>query len=244
MANHDIIVIGASAGGVEALKELVRMLPAQLPAAIFVVLHVSPTIDSNLGTILSRAGTIPAVNAENDKPFQHGRIYVAVADFHLLLENDRMVLVRGPRENRHRPAIDPLFRSAALAHGPRVIGVVLSGVLDDGSIGLWQIERRGGLAVVQDPKDARFADMPRNALDNVDVDYCEPLERLGPLLVRLVKSKAPAMPKHNASQCHEPRFVKMEDTIQDICKLRTPSAYVCPECAGIEANQMPPTATK
>src|SRR5262245_65675004 len=137
MAGHDVIVIGASAGGVETLQKLVRALPADLPAAIFIVQHTSPQSPCLLPEILSKAGPLPAVAPEDQTQIEHGVIYVAPPDRHLLLERNQLRIVRGPKENRHRPAIDPLFRSAAWTYGPGVVGVVLSGTLDDGTAGLW-----------------------------------------------------------------------------------------------------------
>src|SRR5438046_2361834 len=154
MQARDIIVIGASAGGVEALVELVRLLPPDLPAAVFVVLHVPPQSTSVLPSILNRARTLPAVHPHDGQATQHGRIYVAPPDHHMLIKDGTIRLTRGPRENRNRPAADALFRTAARDYGPRVTGVVLSGALDDGTAGLSAIKSRGGLAVVQDPAEA------------------------------------------------------------------------------------------
>ena len=155
--DRDIVVIGASAGGVPALKKLAAALPRDFPAAMFVVLHIPPEPRSILPEILSRAGPLPAVHALDGAAFSRGRIYVAPPDRHLLLETNRLRVVFGPRENRVRPAIDPLFRTAAQALGPRVVGVIMSSTLDDGCNGLIEIKRHGGLAVVQDPADAEFA---------------------------------------------------------------------------------------
>src|SRR5262245_48658533 len=182
MPGHDIITIGASAGGVETLSRLVATLPADLPASLFVVLHIDPEAPSVLGGILSAAGKLPAVEATDGAPIEHGKIYVGTANCHLLVEPDRVRVVHGPKENRHRPAIDPLFRSAAWAFGRRVVGVVLTGMLDDGSAGLWAIKSCGGVTVVQDPAEAYFPDMPANALVHLKVDYSLPIAEMGPLL--------------------------------------------------------------
>ncbi|HEY1341565.1 MAG TPA: chemotaxis protein CheB, partial [Bryobacteraceae bacterium] len=136
----DIVVVGASSGGVEALQQFAGGLPRDFPAAVFVVLHLLPWAPSLLPDILSRAGPLTAMHAENDQPIEPGRIYVAPPDRHLLVEEDRMALWRGPKENLHRPAVNALFRSAAVAHRERVVGIVMSGALDDGSAGLWWIK--------------------------------------------------------------------------------------------------------
>ena len=146
MPGHDIIVIAASAGGVEALKELVRDLPADLPAAVFIVLHIPPQSPSALPQILSRYGPLKATHPQDGQMIEPGQIYIAPPDHHLLVERGHVRVVRGPKENRHRPAADPLFRSAACSYGPRVMGVVLTGALDDGTAGLISVKRRGGVA--------------------------------------------------------------------------------------------------
>src|SRR5215212_968855 len=185
MSARDIIVVGASAGGVEALTRLVKALPADLPASLFVVLHLPPDAHSALPTILNRRGQLWAVHPRDGETIEPGRIYVAPPDRHLVLHQGVARVVRGPRENGHRPAVDPLFRSAAAAYGPRVIGIVLSGTLDDGTAGLLAIKARGGVAVVQDPADALSPGMPENALENVPVDYQLAVDKMGLLLDRL-----------------------------------------------------------
>lgn len=170
--------MGASTGGIETFMQIVSALPRHVPAAIFVVLHVAPRGTTKFPEILTRAGHLPAAHAVDNEPIQPGRIYVAPPDFHMLLRNGSVRIVRGPKENNVRPAIDATFRTAARAYGPRVVGVVLSGALDDGTAGLAAIKERGGIAVVQDPKDAIFPDMPRNALEHVRVDYCVPAGNL------------------------------------------------------------------
>jgi two-component system, chemotaxis family, protein-glutamate methylesterase/glutaminase len=179
MPDHDIVVVGASAGGVEALIRLVASVPAQLPAAVFVVLHVPPSGTSALPDILGRSGPLPAGHVKDGEPIEHGRIYVAPPDHHLLLRPGHVHLARGPRENGHRPAVDPLFRSAAREYATRVVGMVLSGALDDGTAGLVASRARGGLAVVQDPADALYSGMPVNALHHVAVDHVLPATAMG-----------------------------------------------------------------
>jgi two-component system chemotaxis response regulator CheB len=185
MAGHEIIVVGASAGGVEALIKLVRGLSKDLAASVFIVLHIPAQGPSVLPSILNHAGTLDAQHPIDQQKIEMGKIYIAPPDHHLLVEQGLMRVVYGPKENRHRPAIDALFRSAAIAYGAQVIGVVLTGALDDGTAGLLAIKRRNGIAIVQDPNDAVYGDMPRNALKHVAVDYCVPIVEIGPLLVRL-----------------------------------------------------------
>jgi two-component system, chemotaxis family, protein-glutamate methylesterase/glutaminase len=170
----DIIVIGASAGGLRAFEAIVSKLPPDLPAAVFVVWHISPDYPSMLPQILTRFTSLPVSHAIDGEPIQTSHIYVAPPDHHLLVEPETVRLSRGPKENRFRPAIDVLFRSAALSYGARVVGVVLSGSLDDGAAGLYTIKERGGIAVVQDPSDALHSSMPRAAMRAVTVDCCMP----------------------------------------------------------------------
>jgi two-component system chemotaxis response regulator CheB len=185
LQGRDIIVIGASAGGVQALTELVRGLPENLAASVFVVVHTSPSSPGILPQIIDRSGPLRARHAENGAPIEHGRIYVAPPDHHLLLKPDRMVLAKGPRENGFRPAADPLFRTAARVFGPRVVGVVLSGGLDDGTEGVALVKEFGGVAVVQDPDEAIFTGMPTSAIANVEIDHVLPAARIGKLIARL-----------------------------------------------------------
>src|SRR5689334_16453428 len=194
MATKDIVVIGASAGGMGALEKLVAGLPADLPAALFIVWHLSPGVRSVLPAVLTKAGPLPAVHPQDGDPVRPGRIYVAPNDHHMLLERGYVRVTKGPKENRFRPAIDPLFRSAAYVYSTRAVGVVLSGALDDGTAGLWAIKLRGGTAVVQDPADAVHRSMPLNALDNVEVDYKLPVTDIGPLLGRLTREQAAPEP--------------------------------------------------
>jgi two-component system chemotaxis response regulator CheB len=171
MPRRDIIVVGASAGGVEALQSLAGTLPADLPAAVFVVLHVAPRSKSFLPALLNAAGPLRASHASNGMSIEPGRIYVAPPDHHLIVERDHVQLGLGPRENHQRPCINVTFRSAAVAHGPRVAAVVLTGQLDDGTAGLWDVKRQGGVAIVQHPEEAAFPSMPLSALRDVEVDH-------------------------------------------------------------------------
>jgi two-component system, chemotaxis family, protein-glutamate methylesterase/glutaminase len=235
MPGHDIIVIGASAGGVEALLTIARALPADLPAAVFVVLHVSPYSRSVLPNILSRAGALAAAHPRNGDPIANGHIYVAPPDHHLLVHRGRVEVVRGPQENSCRPAVDPLFRTAAVAYRRRVVGVVLTGNLDDGTAGLAAIERVGGIAIVQDPDEALYPGMPTSAVENVPVNHVVSLPQIAPLLVRLAHEPVEdTVPEDASSQ------MKME---ADISAMRPgaihneerpgkPSVFACPDCHG------------
>lgn len=171
MLRHDIIVIGGSAGAIAALIQLVQGFPCDLPAAVFIVVHTSPKFPSLLPQILQRSGSLPAIHPEDGAPIELGRIYVAPPDHHLLVKRDYIRVVFGPKENRFRPAIDPLFRTAAQAYGERVVGIVLSGLLHDGTAGLIEIKERGGMAIVQDPREAAVPCMPQSAIKHVAVDH-------------------------------------------------------------------------
>src|SRR4051812_18934534 len=199
MRGRDIFVIGASAGGVEALMRLGRGLPPDFPGAVFVVLHLPTGAPSVLPRLLSRAGPVPAVHPSAGESIEQGRIYVAPPDRHLLIVDGRVHLALGPRENGHRPAIDPLFRTAARSYGRRVVGIVLSGALDDGSAGLSAIKMRGGLAVVQHPEDALFASMPNNAMAYVAVDHVLSADDIGLRLRELIGEPTEELPTPSPS---------------------------------------------
>lgn len=185
MATCDIVVIAASAGGVETLEDIVAPLPADLPAALLIVLHVMPLRDSQLPRILSRRSRLKVAHGENGQRVDHGRIYIAPPDYHMILEDGIIRLDHGPRENFTRPAADPLFRSAATAYGDRVMGIVLTGGDSDGSKGLKAIKAAGGVAVVQDPGDARFPSMPLSGLRADSPDYCLPACDIPALIARM-----------------------------------------------------------
>ncbi|MCC6175452.1 MAG: chemotaxis protein CheB [Chloroflexi bacterium] len=241
MPGHDIVVVGASAGGVEALRAVVRWLPADLPAAVFVVLHLPSTASSYLPEILHRAGPLPAVPARDGEPIEPGRIYVAPPDYHLVLAPGVMRVRRGPRENNHRPAIDPLFRSAARSYGPRTVGVVLSGNLYDGTLGLMAVKQAGGITIIQDPADALFGDMPKSALDRVDVDYCLPAAEIGRALGALASEPAarrePARVRGDGWMA-ENVYERDASIEQEVAYGATderpgqPAVYSCPDCHG------------
>jgi two-component system, chemotaxis family, protein-glutamate methylesterase/glutaminase len=234
MPDHDIVVVGASAGGVEALVELTRSLPDDLPAAVFVVLHVPSTGTSALPDILSRLGKLPATHVKDGEPIETGRIYVAPPGHQVLLRTGHVHLARGPRENGHRPAVDPLFRSAAREYASRVIGVVLSGALDDGTAGLAAIKGRRGLAVVQEPTDALYPGMPGSALANVQVDHVSPAASMGTLLARLTREPAAEM------SGPAPADMNVEVEVEGFSLEAVegehpgrPSGFSCPDCNGV-----------
>jgi two-component system chemotaxis response regulator CheB len=236
MPGHDIIVIGASAGGVEALMKIVGELPAHLPAAVFVVLHIPAHSPSFLPGILSRSGPLSVIHPTDNAEIEHGCIYVAPPDHHLLLEQGHVRLVRGPKENRHRPAVDPLFRSAARAYGPRVIGVILTGALDDGTAGLLAVKRRGGITVVQDPTDALYPGMPESAIAYVTVDYIVPLSEVAPVLKRLVYEQATDEAAYPVPKdvTNEVKLAAMDKNILNEHEhVGTPSVFSCPGCGGV-----------
>ena len=235
MPGHDIIVIGASAGGVEALTRLVKALPSDLPAAIFVVLHVPAHGTSLMPNILNRCGTLRAWHPEDGAPIQQGQIYVAPPNYHLLVKRGYVHLARGPKENGHRPAVDPLFRTAAQHYGRRVIGVVLSGNLDDGTAGLAAVKSRGGIAIAQNPDEALFSGMPRSAIENVDVDHILPLNAIAPFLVRLAQEQVQEQEADSASAQMEIETDLVELNMAAHSKYErpgTPSGFACPDCGG------------
>jgi len=233
---REVVVVGASAGGVDALTTLVRDLPRDLPAAVFVVLHVPATATSTLPAILTRAGALPAVHARDGEAIELGRIYVAPPDFHLAVEDGTIRLSRGPRENGHRPAIDTLFRAAALAYGPQVVGVVLSGALDDGALGARAIKAVGGTTIVQSPEDALYPDMPRSAIALDSPDHVAPVAEIAGLLSELAGS---SVPTNGSSVAYDELAVESDyfeagtDALADEATPWQPSDYICPECGGV-----------
>jgi two-component system, chemotaxis family, protein-glutamate methylesterase/glutaminase len=234
---RDIIVIGASAGGVEALQTFARALPADFPGSIFITLHFPEHGTSVMPRILSRAGPLPAVHAVNGEPIVRSRIYVAPPDHHLLLTPHSLRVTRGPKENGNRPAVDPMFRSAAIAFGPRVIGVVLTGNLDDGTAGLAAIKRRGGIAVVQDPEDTLFPSMPRSAIENVAVDRVVPVKQMPKIIAELMEKPIPLVEYPIAkSDIMENDLSAVTADSVELPETERPgqlSSYGCPDCGGV-----------
>jgi two-component system chemotaxis response regulator CheB len=228
MVGHDIIVIGASAGGVDALPRLIGSLPADLPASVFVVLHIPAHGRGLLPNIIRRSASLSVAHGVEGETVRKGHVYVAPPDHHLQLDGSRVRVSRGPRENFHRPSIDALFRTAAECYGPRVVGVVLTGYLDDGTAGLHAVKRLGGIAIVQDPKDALVPAMPQSALRNVKTDHCVPLNNIGPLLVRLARTRDIPKSKKGVSRM-EKRSMSPKEMEK---KFGLPTSFVCPECNG------------
>jgi two-component system, chemotaxis family, protein-glutamate methylesterase/glutaminase len=232
MASRDIVVIGASAGGVEALRTLLGNVPKDLPASVLVVLHLSPDHKSFLPDILRSVGPLPAAHAKDGEALQQGQVYVAPPDRHLVVDDGAVRLTRSPREGGHRPAVDTLFRTAARFHGTRVIGIVLSGALDDGTAGLVAVKQRGGVTVVQDPREALCADMPRSALETLQVDHVLTAAAIGDLLGRLtrdtveVHSPIPALLEHETD-------IALERETPEESPPGKPSEFGCPSCGGV-----------
>ncbi len=231
---HDIVVIGASAGGVEALLSLTGSLPSDLPASLFVVLHTPARERSMLPAILSRSGPLPATHAEHSATIERGRVYVAPPDHHLLVKRGSIAVTQGPRENRQRPAVDPLFRSAALAYGSRVMGVVLSGSLDDGASGLVSIKSQGSVALVQDPHETLFDSMPRSAIETVAVDHVLPVGRIAAEIARLSVTPVTRQDRVvNRELELETRIAEVDPALmREELQLGAPASLGCPECVG------------
>lgn len=230
--HRDVVVIGTSAGGVEALPRLLAQLPATLPAAVLIVQHLMAGGGSGLVDILARASTMPVAWAEHGVPIRAGRVYVAPAGVHMMVEDGTIALVGGPRENHARPAINRLFRSAAAAHGPRVIGVILTGMLDDGAAGLAMIKDAGGVAIVQDPDDAACSDMPIAAIAAASPDRVLPLDEIGGAVILSIRQPVSDRPAPRAvffeQQLDGTAFARPEE----MGALGPQTEISCPECGG------------
>ncbi|PWT84870.1 MAG: chemotaxis protein CheB [Blastocatellia bacterium] len=235
VARRDVVVVGASSGGVEALMTLIAGLPRDFGAAVFVALHTRPDAPSRLPAILNRAGQLPVAHAVDGEPIRRGRVYVATPGMQTSVQNGRIGVRRGPHENLHRPAIDPLFRTAAQHYGIRVIGIVLSGSMDDGSAGLHAIKKAGGLAIIQTPSDAAFPDMPANAATAVEPDYTLPVADLPKLLTELVGSEAPEI---GGGQLRPETTLETDEEadgaepVRHSDELGNVSVFTCPDCNG------------
>jgi len=234
-SGHDIVVIGGSAGAVEPLMRITSALPSTLPATIFVVVHRGAESPPLLAQVLRRSGGLQVMEAVDLLPIERGTVYVARPDRHLLVEENRVRVVRGPKENRHRPAIDPLFRSAAWAYGPRVVGVLLSGGMNDGTAGLWAIQSSGGTTIVQEPSDERFPSMHKSALETLDVDHCVRADAIAALIEQFAHQPAP-----DQSDFPVPKQVRLEsqmvqmkkDDIEHVSSIGTLTPFTCPACHG------------
>jgi two-component system chemotaxis response regulator CheB len=241
VSQRDTVVVGASAGGVAALRTLLAGLPADFPARILVVLHVPPSGVNALASVLARSSPMKVRSAANRDHLEPGVVLVARPDHHLVVADDSILLTRGPHENGHRPAIDVLFRSAAKALGPRTVAVVLSGALDDGSAGLRAIRAQGGLGVVQDPDDAQHAGMPSNAIRAADPEYVVPVADMPALLISLIGADVPDLP---AAEILAPEVAQLLDNEVAMAEMAadsfhaahrpgTSSGLSCPDCHGV-----------
>jgi two-component system chemotaxis response regulator CheB len=237
LPGKDIVVIGASAGGIDGVRTIVSALPPRFEGSLFVVVHTAAEAPGVLDVIFGSNSQLPVAIARDEEKIVAGRVYVARPDHHLIITPGKVCLTRGPKENRFRPAVDPLFRSAAQTYGPRVVGIILSGGLDDGTAGLLTVKQLGGTAIVQDPNEALAPSMPQSALLHVQVDHVLPVREIAPLLVRLT-----AMPADSREGDRPvPEDVKIEVDIakeghaieSGVFRLGQPSNYACPECHGV-----------
>jgi len=239
MTQRDIIVIGASAGGIQALTTLVAGLPRDFPASLLVVVHIPPYAISRLPEILSRSGPLPAAHARHGEAIEPGRIYIAPPDRHLLVRVGWIELSRGPRENHCRPAIDPLFRTAARVYGARVIGIILSGALYDGSMGLLAIKTRGGMAIVQDPQEAIVDSMPRRAIERVEAEHVLPVAEMAAALTDLIRQPVIAQGGTSMENAIDPEerleAVIAEDFVEQASdgRIEETTIFTCPDCGGV-----------
>jgi two-component system chemotaxis response regulator CheB len=237
MENDHVIVIGSSAGGVTALQQLVAGLPASFRVPIFIVQHVAADNVSYLPDILTRCGLLPASHPKDGQAIAAGNIYLAPPGHHMLIEGGHILIKRGPKENGFRPSVDALFRSAAYSYGSGVTGVVLTGRLDDGTYGMWSVQRMGGTTIVQDPLEAMYPSMPSSVLQYVEVDYIKPLDQISTLLVELTNKAMKAIPSVDES---ERKRMKMETDIagqksaleNGVLETGEPSHFSCPDCGG------------
>jgi two-component system chemotaxis response regulator CheB len=237
MTNPRVIVIGSSAGGVTALQKLVAGLPSDFNVPILIVQHLAADWKSLLPEILTNVGPLQACHPKDGQPMLPGNIYIAPPDHHILVENDHILVKKGPKENRFRPSIDALLRSAAFSHGAGVIGVILTGMLDDGTSGMWSVQRMGGTTIVQDPADAMYPSMPSSVLQYVDVDYSLPLDQISSLLIELTNK---AMKSEQADSEDERERLKLETDVaaqengfeRGLLQIGEPSHFSCPDCGG------------
>jgi len=234
MAGRDIVVMGASAGGMESVVEVIRRLPGDFPGSVFVVIHFPGSVNSTLPRILTRSGPLPARHPKDNEPIQPGVIYVAPPDCHLTIIDHRIRLSRGPKENGSRPAVDPLFRTAARSFGPRVVGVVLSGNLNDGTAGLVAVKQHGGVAIVQSLESALYPGMPRSAMEHVEADYVLAPADMAACLVGLARQQV-IVPEVVPMADSEIAETEADEIAQADRRTQPgiPSTMSCPECHGV-----------
>lgn len=232
---NQIVVIGASSGGLDAVRTLGGGLPHEFPAPICVVIHTSPDSPGVIPQIVGRATHMVTVGLQHSQKLEPGKMYFAPPDCHLIIEPGHVRATKGPKENRFRPAIDPLFRTAAEVFGPAAIGVVLTGNLDDGTAGLAAIKRLGGRAIVQDPRDALYPSMPQSAMARVKVDYCLPLDEIAPLLIELTRHPVAAQQHPVPRELEtEVRIARQENPMEaGLEHIAKPSPFACPDCHGV-----------
>ncbi len=233
--NSRLIVIGASAGGMSALKELVSQFPSDFPAPVFIVNHMGAhTTGEALVKVLNESGSLPCSHAHDQQVFKSGNIYLAPSDQHMLIVEGKILVTKGARENRSRPAIDPLFRSAAVAYGNRVVGIILTGFLDDGTSGMMAIKRCGGMCIVQDPDDASYPDMPQSVIANVGADYCLPVAEMGALLSDLVSRELPESKEAPEDIVIEAKIAqRVLSDLPSVQALGDQVPFNCPDCGGV-----------
>lgn len=246
-SHRGIVVIGGSGRSLETLSSIAGGLPADFPGSIFIVIHIAEESPGLFGEYLEQCGSLPATYPRDHETIRRGHIYVARAGYQMTLEPGKIRVQRGPRENRHRPAIDPLFRTAARVYGARAIGIVLSGLHDDGSAGLYAIRQRGGIAIVQDPRDAALGEMPRRAIEYSTPDYILPASQIAPNLIRLVRAdrtetvmpNKTSHPKKSRSASRTSGSIKSDKPDRNITASYSdegegkPSVFACPECHGV-----------
>lgn len=232
MAHRDLVVVGASSGGVEALMALLAGIPEEFPGAVFVVLHVRPDYPSQLPAILNRAGKLPVAHAVDGEPIRRGRVYVAPPGMQTYVHRGRISVQRGPAENLYRPAVDPLFRTAAHHYGVRVIGVILTGAMDDGAAGLLAVKRGGGATIVQDPRDAMFPAMPSNAQRVAEPEHVVPLRLIAPLLIELASEFVGDEPLSGEVSLETAEEAPPGEPFQRSDEQGVPANLACPDCHG------------
>jgi len=235
MPAQDIIVIGGSAGGLEALTAVLSSLPSSFDASLFVVLHTSPQSGGNLPQIVERSCLLPVGFASDSERFEKGRVYVAPPDCHLTLADGETSVTRGPRENGFRPAVDPLFRSAAKWYGSRVVGVILSGAMDDGTFGLVAVKEAGGTTIVQHPYEAVVPSMPLSAIQNVEVDHIVRTTEMPSLLLKAAESELETATRANSRREGNGNGTRRDIDLSFVPPDKLPqptSKFVCPDCGG------------